>query len=317
MSSTDSSALIADEPSGIRALARRYPVTLYLTLVFGLGYPLMFLPLLAQRGVIPGASLPAMVGLDTERAAALLLVVFALLPAAVIVTGLEGGRPALAALVRRMTRWRVGAGWWAFALLALPAVAVVLALILGDTFRAPTGSTLAGELGGLLVGFLLINLWEETAWAGFMQTRLERQHNLYLAAALTAVPFAAIHLPLQVINGVTSPVDLAVAFLLLATLAIVVRSFFGLVLRATGNSLLLVGLAHTVFNRSNNTDGIAAKLLDGGHRQVAALLATLMLTIVLGVLLRRRATRAERARLDALNGEGDASTAASPALSVW
>jgi membrane protease YdiL (CAAX protease family) len=301
--STAASELAAERPSLLRNLARRHPVALYLTLVFGLGYPLMFVPYLAERGVIPGKSLPGLVGLDVERASALLLVILALLPAMLIVTALEGGRAALAALFRRMARWRFGGVWWAFILLALPALTVVLALAFGDTFVRPTPAALLQELGGLLVGFALVNFWEESAWAGFMQTRLERRCNLYLAAALTAVPFAAIHMPLQIINGVTSPAALASGFALLTVLAIVVRSYFGLVLRGAGNSLLAVGMAHTVFNRSNNTDGIAAKLLTGGHRQVAALLATLILTITLGIVLRRRATRAERTRLDAANGE--------------
>jgi membrane protease YdiL (CAAX protease family) len=259
----------------------------------------MFLPMLAARGMIPGGSLPGLVGLDTERASAFLMVALALFPAALIVSGLEGGRPAVIALLKRAVIWRIGPGWWTFVLLGLPLTTVVLALLLGDRFRPPTVATLGAELAGFAAGFLLVNLWEEISWTGFIQTRLERRYHLYLAALLTAVPFAAIHLPLQVINGVTSPVDLAIAFALLTAVGIVVRSFFGLVLRGTANSLLAVGVAHTIFNRSNNTDGIAARLLDGAHRQVAALVATLILTVALGVLLRRRTGTAERARLDA------------------
>jgi membrane protease YdiL (CAAX protease family) len=287
----------------LRDLARRYPILLFLTLVFGIGVPLMLAPMLAARGIIPGGTLAAMVGVDTEFAASLLLVWLALFPAALIVSALEGGRPAVRALLRRATIWRIGAGWWALVLLALPATTVALALLLGDTFQPPTLATLGGELGGFLVGFLLFNLAEEIAWAGFLQTRLERRTNLYLAAALTAIPFAGIHLPLAVINGMTAPKDLAIHFVLLTILAVVLRSLLGLVLRGTANSLLAVAMLHTVFNRSNNTNGIAAKLLEGGHRQAAVLLATAVVTVILGVALRRRASRAERARLDAASGE--------------
>ena len=66
---TSASAPVAPETGApLRQFARRHPVTLYLLLVFGLGVPLMFVPVLAARGVIPGGSLPAAVGLDTERA---------------------------------------------------------------------------------------------------------------------------------------------------------------------------------------------------------------------------------------------------------
>jgi len=273
----------------LRRFAVRHPIALYLIIVFGLGVPLMFVPLLAARGIIPGASLPAMVGLDTEKAAALLMVLLALFPAALIVSALEGGRPAVKELLGRAAIWRIGAGWWAFVLLALPVTTIVLALVMGDTFRPPTLATLGAELSGFFFGFLLVNLWEETSWAGFMQTRLERKYNLYQAAAITAIPFAGIHMPLQVINGVTDPMQLLTGFLLLAVLAIVVRSYFGLVKRGAATSLLAVGVAHTIFNRSNNSDGIAARLLEGSHRQLAALIATALLTIVLGVIQRRRA----------------------------
>jgi hypothetical protein len=60
-----------------------------------------------------------------------------------------------------------------------------------------------------------------------------------------------------------------------------------------------VGLTHTFFNRSNNTDGIAADLLPGGDsRQLAALLATVVLTVLLGLILRSKLSRSYRRELD-------------------
>lgn len=267
----------------MRNLARRHPIALYLTIVFGLGVPLMMLGVLASRGILPGASLPARIGLDLERASALAMVLLALFPAAVIVTALDGGRPAVNAFFKRIVDWRIGAGWWAFILLALPATTVILALIFGDTFNPPTLGELVKEVGGFFFGFLLVNWWEESSWAGFMQTRLEQRHNLFVSAALTAVPFAGIHMPLQLLNGTPSVVQFFSNFLLLCVLAIVVRTYLGLIKRGTGESLLAVGVAHTIFNRSNNTDGIAALLLEGNHRQGAALLATFLVTIVLAI----------------------------------
>ena len=272
----------------MRNLARRHPIALYLAIVFGLGVPLMMLGVLAARGIIPGASLPAKVGLDLEKASALAMVLFALFPAAVIVTALDGGRPAVTAFFKRIVAWRIGAGWWAFILLALPATTVVLALLLGDTFSPPTLGALVKEIGGFFAGFLLVNWWEESSWAGFLQTRLEQRHNLFVAATLTAIPFAGIHMPLQLLNGTPSIAQFVGNFLLLCVLAIVVRTYFGLIMRGTGGSLLAVGVAHTIFNRSNNSDGIAALLLEGNHRQGAALLATLLLAVTLGVLHYRR-----------------------------
>ena len=286
---------------GLRALAARRPVALFLALAFGLAYSLAALLILAQRGALPGASWPSRVGVDPERAASLLMLLLGLFPAAVLVTALEGGRPAVRALFRRAFRWRVGLGWWLVAAAGLPATTVGIALLLGDSPRAPGAGVLACELAAAAVAFVLVNLWEEIAWAGFLQTRLERRHNLFVAAFLAALPFAAIHLPLQVINGTTAPAALALSFVLLLVLGVIIRSLLGLVLRGTGDSLLLVGLAHTAFNRSNNLDGIAADLLVGPNRQLAALVATLLLLVALGLRLRHRLGRAGRQELDVLD----------------
>lgn len=72
-----------------------------------------------------------------------------------------------------------------------------------------------------------------------------------------------------------------------------------MVMRGAVTSLLLVGLTHTVFNRSNDTDGVAADLLPGGDsRQLAARLATVVLTVVLGLVLRSKLSRSYRRQLD-------------------
>jgi hypothetical protein len=39
-----------------------------------------------------------------------------------------------------------------------------------------------------------------------------------------------------------------------------------MVLRGAANSILLAAVTHTFFNRSNNIDGIAADLLEGGNQ---------------------------------------------------
>ncbi|HEU5087639.1 MAG TPA: CPBP family intramembrane glutamic endopeptidase [Roseiflexaceae bacterium] len=246
--------------------------------------------------------MPERFGIDLEEAASLLMTVLGLLPATLVVTALEGGRPAVTTLLRRMTRWRIGLVWWLVVVAALPATTIVLALLLGDTFRMPDAGVLANEVMSTAVAFLLVNLWEETAWSGFLQTRLERSHSFFVAAFLTAIPFGAIHLPLKIINGASSAGELAQAFVLYVVLGLIVRPLFGLILRGSGDSVLAVALMHTMFNRSNNVDGIAADLLVGSNRSLAALIATLILTLVIGISIRRKLTRAYRLQLDTQHG---------------
>ncbi|HYI56563.1 MAG TPA: CPBP family intramembrane glutamic endopeptidase [Microlunatus sp.] len=287
------------ERTGLKALVKRHPLAAFLVLALGSVYVLSVIPILMQYDVIAGKDFPARLGIDMERFASGGLTVL-LFSSALLVTYLDGGRSAIRQLFRRILRWRVGVGWWLVAVIALPLLTVIIAVLLGDTAVVPSGSVLWRELLGILVAFLLINLWEEAAWAGFLQTRLERRHNFFLAALLTGIPFAAIHMPLQVITGeVRSAVDFVVGFALLGVLVIIVRSLFGMVMRGAANSLLLVGLTHTFFNRSNNSDGIAADLLPGGDsRQLAALLATAVLTVMLGLLLRKKLSRSYRRELD-------------------
>jgi membrane protease YdiL (CAAX protease family) len=245
------------QETGLKARVQRHPITVFLVLALGSVYLLSIIPILMQYDVIPGKNLPARLGLDMERFSAAVLTVL-LFSSALLVTYLCGGRRDIRQFFRRILRWKVSIGWWLTAFLALPLLTVVIAVLLGDSAVVPSGSVLWQEVLGIAIAFLLINLWEEAAWAGFLQTRLERRHNFFLAALLTGIPFAAIHMPLQVITGqVRSAVDFAVGFALLMVLVIIVRSLYGMVLRGAANSLLLVGLSHTMFNRSNNTDGIA------------------------------------------------------------
>jgi hypothetical protein len=65
-----------------------------------------------------------------------------------------------------------------------------------------------------------------------------------------------------------------------------------MVLRGAANSVLLVAVTHVMFNRSANSDGIAADILSSGdNQQMAVLLATLVLTVVLGIILRKKLSR--------------------------
>ncbi|HMI34227.1 MAG TPA: hypothetical protein VK499_08920 [Propionibacteriaceae bacterium] len=71
-----------------------------------------------------------------------------------------------------------------------------------------------------------------------------------------------------------------------------------MVLRGATNSILLAATTHTFFNRSNNIDGIAADILEGSNRPIAALLAATLTTVVLGICLRTKLRRSYREALD-------------------
>lgn len=277
--------------SGLRVWSARHPVAAFLVLAAVLAYPVMSVPILADHGVIPDGWMPQVPGVDTERIASLLLVFVALLPSALWVTWAVDGAAGVRALVRRMFWWRVGARWWLLVLAGLPTLTITLALALGDRSEpVDIGPFVVTQLFGLLVNLVLINVWEETAWSGLVQTRLEERHGLVRAALLTAVPFALAHLPLHFI-GEFSLGSLVTALVSLLIVCVLVRLMIGVFLRATGHSILAVAVLHTTFNRSNNDEGLVAGLLVGDGRKLAGLLAVLVLTAAVAVAARRRPDR--------------------------
>jgi hypothetical protein len=72
------------------------------------------------------------------------------------------------------------------------------------------------------------------------------------------------------------------------------------VMRGAADSVLVVAVLHSVFNRTNNSNGIAASPLSGDAGQLPIVLATVPLTLIAAVAARRRLGRAYRAVLDAI-----------------
>jgi hypothetical protein len=81
-------------------LAARHPLRVFLVLVLGVGWPILAVPVLANRGLIGGPQVPA-------EFFALAVTWLVMLPAACWVTGATGGRRAVRDLLGRTVRWRV------------------------------------------------------------------------------------------------------------------------------------------------------------------------------------------------------------------
>jgi membrane protease YdiL (CAAX protease family) len=169
-------------------MARR-PLTTFLLLVYGIGWPVLMVPVVTD--------------LPTEPFLVVLLFL-ALLAPALVVTRWADGPGAIRQLLARTLIWRFGLGRWVVILLAMPVLTLVLAAASG-TLTTPARGWPA-EVGlylfsTLIFGALVANLWEETAWGGFAQTRLMARHGLLVGSLLTAPLFALIHVPLQLGDG--------------------------------------------------------------------------------------------------------------------
>jgi uncharacterized protein len=286
-------APIAGEYRGLRAFTARRSLTMFLLLSFGIGWVILAFPVLAHYGVLPGQDVP----IEVYALGTTLLV---LLPSALWVTAVLDGRAGVRALLGRAFRWRVSPVWYLVVLTGLPVLTIAAGLLAGGSFNSgKLGSTLLNQGLQILLAAVVINIWEETAWAGFFQTRLEQRHNMLLAAVLTAIPFAGIHAPLLLV----ADQNVVTGYGKLVLYAILVRLMLGVTLRAVRDSVLLVGLLHSVFNQSNNSSGVVADLLTTDtDRQLFTIVAVAIFTGILAWMARDRLGRGFRRPVRTLGG---------------
>jgi len=136
-----------------------------------------------------------------------------------------------------------------------------------------------------VLAVVVINLWEETVWAGFFQTRLEARYNFVVAAVLTALPFAGVHAPLLLLDDQVSARSVLLGIAGLLILGIVVRLLMGVTMRGAADSVLAVGVLHQIFDASNNNGALIDSLLNGADAGDMTQLAAVVLTILIAAWL--------------------------------
>lgn len=150
-------------------------------------------------------------------------------------------------------RWRVAPAYYAFALLILPAVAlvgVVLARLLGQSIPPPAfaGHSWQGWIPAVLSSFLLTALFtggvcEEVGWRGFLLPRLQKRFSPLSASLILAPVWTFWHLPLY-LTGIRPPASMVPFFAMVILLSIL----FTWLYNRTGGSVLLVVLLHAAVN---------------------------------------------------------------------
>lgn len=218
-----------------------------------------------------------------------------LLPA-VVITRIVDGPEGVRHLWRRSVTIRVGPAWYAATFLVVPAVTFAVGVLLGGTPPERSAAFLLAALVPhfllpLLITFMLVTWWEEVAWMGFVQARLQDRRGPLLAAVIVAPLFAVQHSALIAGQGLLTAAVLLVA---LTVLAVPFRIAVGWAYNRTG-SLFLAALVHAVGNAAAGGDGINAGYLrhlypGNGDVTMAHLLAMFLLgLLVLGVTSVRRA----------------------------
>lgn len=193
---------------------------------------------------------------------------------AVLVSYWIGRGAAVRRLFAGVLRGRVNVGWYLFAVLAMPLATIPVSLVTGTLPHTAGGwaGMCVTYLISLLVGAVFTNLWEEVAWAGFVQSRLTARRGLILGAVITGPLFAAQHLPIVVAGG-GSITGMLVVGAALAVLCIFFRYVIGATLIDTGGSLLVVGILHASSDASGAAFGTGWQQMIGAVAVALAVLA--------------------------------------------
>lgn len=262
--------------TGSGGVAARRPLTTFLVLALGIGWVSLGIP----------------VALGIDSSPFLILMLLGLLVPSLLVTRAADGWPGVRHLLARAFQWRFSLVRWAVVVFAMPAITLALSAATG-TLVDPAGGWLAMTgwylFNTLIFGALLANLWEETAWAGFAQTRLMARHGLILSSLLTAVPFALIHIPLYVADAATA-LELARNLALLFALAPVYRYLLGVHMLETRGSVLAVGIQHAAWNASVDLEAV-----DGAWQVIVAVIVLTVLVAVQHLLGRPSSGRGSAA----------------------
>jgi membrane protease YdiL (CAAX protease family) len=185
----------------MKAFVTRHPVATYFALTFAISWGGVLL-------VIGGPA--GMTGVKAQDNPQFPFAVLAMLAGpsvtGLLLTALIDGRRGLREFRSRLLTWRVGARWYAVALLAAPLLAttITLTLSLFSPKLLPgifvTDDKAAVLLLGVVVG-LTAGFFEELGWTGFAIPRLKRRYGVLATGLIVGVLWSAWHL-LVVIWGI-------------------------------------------------------------------------------------------------------------------
>lgn len=233
----------------IKKFAQERPLTLFFIIAFLLGWPMIGLPVALSIEIAPFILLFTLIGL---------------LGNSILISHLIGGKKEVKKLLSGIRKWRIGLKYYLFAIVLLPLTTILVASLFGG-LESPESGLVTSALNYLfmtvVIGALLLNVWEETAWTGFVQKRLIQRHGLIKSSLISTIPFVGIHLPLLFQEKgftATAGSDIAVGVGVLLLTGVFFRYLAGMLYLATGGSILAVGLLHASFNASGSLSVVSS-----------------------------------------------------------
>ena len=177
--------------------------------------------------------------------------------AGIILVVIEGRKGGLLELLRRVLIWKVGIGWWAFALF-FTAIISVFTLAIFNLF-----SNQSVDLNGIVPWYnifsmiivltIFAGLGEEFGWRGFLIPRLQLRHSALTTSLIIGGFHTLWHLPMFLIEGQTQynwaqDVGLIPAFLGYLVFVTAWAIQLTWVFNNTNGSVLLVAVVHGAGN---------------------------------------------------------------------
>lgn len=193
----------------VKAFIAKHPVLTYYALAFAISWGGILI--VVGAGAFTGASAPT----DALIPFVFLAMFAGPSVAGLLMTGLVHGKASFRELLSRLRTWRVGARWYAVALLMAPLLitAVLLALSLTSPGFLPgifasddkASLLLIGIAAGLMTGFC-----EELGWTGFAVPELRRRHGVLATGLIVGLLWGAWHFPLFSGGDLSGALPLAV-----------------------------------------------------------------------------------------------------------
>jgi membrane protease YdiL (CAAX protease family) len=238
-----SSAQQSTANSPLMRLVARRPVLAFLLMAYAIAWALQFVAF--QFGL-------------SFRLGTSISVIFGLALPALLVTAAISGKAGVLDLLGRVFRWRVGVRWYLIALVGLPVATLLvasaflgLAPLQALVEKWPLFFTIF--LPELLLAVVLIQIFEESAWTGFVQDTLQERHGPLLASIMVAPAFALFHLMSNILEA-GQIIMVVVQVAVQAVASIFLRVVIMWLYNSTGRSILIVAFFHSSFNTVSGSE---------------------------------------------------------------
>lgn len=193
-------------------------------------------------------SVPLLVDLPVEPFVLGTLLLGLVLPA-VLLTRRDPGASARA-LLRDTIRLPRPAWLLVPAALLVPVGTAAVGALLGVGTGLSGSFVVSLALANVLSSVVIVNLWEEMAWAGFVQRRATARWGYVGGSVVTALLFTGVHLPLS-LYGADGVGDVALNVAAMVVAGLGMRLLIGAFDSWGRGSILALALIHATFNASS------------------------------------------------------------------